>query len=187
MTLTRPLACATALLFTLAASDARAQAENPTGFAFSLVYGISSIEDEDAPGDTFDGSDVGWNLDAEWRFVEYVAIGFNAISLGEDSDFFNGDDTTIGVDGFGFYLRGYWPVTDRVTLHARYGETNYDVDIDPGVGTAFPFNSQDAKDVGVGADYYINDNVAIRFEARWLDGPNKEQGGLTGIGIRWQF
>lgn len=181
------LAVALALLLVIAAPAARAQADNPTGVAVSLVYGISNIEDEDGPGDSFDGNDLGWNLDLEWRFVKYLAAGFNVLSLGEDNDFFNGEDTTIGVDGFGFYLRGYWPVTDRVTLHARYGETNYDVDTTNGFGTTFPFNSQDAKDFGIGGDYYFSDKLSLRFEARWLDGPNKEQGGLTGVGLRWQF
>lgn len=171
------------LLFAL---NVPAQSNNPTGVGIALGVGASSIEDEDAPGDTFDGSDVGWNLDLEWRFIEYLAIGFNWTTLGEDTDDFNGTQTTIGVDGFGFYLRGYLPVSEKFTLHARYGETNYSVDIDPGVGTAFPFNDS-AKDFGIGADYYLNERLALRLEARWLDGPNKEAGNLTTFGLRWQF
>ena len=176
-----------AVLALLALSPgALAQSSNPTGIGIGLGIGSSSIEDEDAPGDTFDGSDFGWNLDVEWRFIEYVAFGINWTSLGEDTDDFNGAQTTIGVDGFGAYVRGYWPVTPQVTLHARVGETNYSVDIEPGIGTFFPFND-DADDFGIGGDYYVNDNLAVRLETRWLDGPDKEAGGLTTIGLRWQF
>ncbi len=175
-----------ALAFLALSPNAPAQTNNPTGIGIGLGLGLSSIEDEDAPGDTFDGSDFGWNLDIEWRFVEYVAVGLNWTSLGEDTEDFNAAQTTIGVDGFGAYVRGYWPVTANVTLHARYGETNYSVDIDPGIGSIFPF-SDDAKDFGIGGDYYVNENLAVRVEARWLDGPDKEAGGLTTIGLRWQF
>lgn len=114
------------------------------------------------------------------------AVGANWTSLGEDTDNFNGAETTISVDGFGLFVRGYWPVTSKLTLHARYGETSYSVDIDPGVGTVFPF-SDSAKDFGIGADFYVNENLAVRIETRRLDGPNKEAGGLTTIGLRWQF
>ena len=170
----------------LMAAEARAQANNPTGIGVALGMGSSSIEDEDAPGDTFDGSDFGWNLDVEWRFIEHLAIGLGRTSLGEDTDDFNGAETTIGVEGFGLFLRGYWPVSPSVTLHARYGETSYSVDIDPGIDTAFPFNDS-AKDFGIGGDVYLNDNLALRVETRWLDGPNQEFGGLTAVGLRWQF
>ena len=174
------------LAVTVLSGTALAQENNPTGFGMAFGIGPSSIEDEDAPGDTFDGSDLGWNLDIEWRFIKYLAVGANWTSLGEDTDDFNGVETTIGVDGFGAFLRGYLPVTPNLTLHARYGETNYSVDIDPGVNTVFPF-SDNATDYGIGGDYYFSDHLALRIEARWLDGPNQEAGGLTSIGLRWQF
>ncbi len=109
------------LIVLFAVHNATAQENNPTGFGIALGIGASGIEDEDSPGDTFDGNDIGWNVDLEWRFIEYAAIGFNFTSLGEDSDDFNGANTTIGVDGFGFFVRGYLPVTPNLTFHARYG------------------------------------------------------------------
>lgn len=170
----------------LFAPDVMAQTSNPTGFGMSLGIGSSRIQDEDSPGDTFDGSGFGWNMDFEWRFIEYLAAGGSRTSLGEATDNFNGAETTISVDGYGLYIRGYLPVTQKLVLHARYGETSYSVDIEPGAGTVFPFNSS-AKDYGVGGDYYVNDNLAIRIEARRLDGPSQEEGALTTIGLRWQF
>ena len=174
------------LIVLSAAHNATAQETNPTGFGAALGIGVSGIEDEDAPGDTFDGSDIGWNVDLEWRFIENLSLGMNFTSLGEDSDDFNGADTTIGVDGFGFFVRGYLPVSSNLTFHARSGETNYSVDIDPGFDSFFPF-SDSAKDFGFGGDYYLNENFAVRLETRWLDGPNQEAGSLTTIGMRWQF
>ncbi len=175
-----------ALAVALMAGTTAAQENNPTGIGIAFGIGQSSIEDEDTPGDVFDGSDVGWNLDLEWRFIEYLAVGFNFTSLGEDSDDFNGTETTIGVDGFGVFLRGYLPVTSRFTLHGRYGETNYNVEIEPGFDSIFPF-SDSARDFGIGGDYYFNDSFALRIESRWLDGPSQEAGRLTTIGLRWQF
>ncbi|MEL6369032.1 MAG: hypothetical protein AAFQ16_13850, partial [Pseudomonadota bacterium] len=58
-------------------ATAAAQEANPTGFAFSLGFGPSTIEDVDGPGDEFGGGDIGWNFDVEWRFIEYVALGIN--------------------------------------------------------------------------------------------------------------
>ncbi len=174
------------LAATVFACDALAQENNSTGVGVALGIGSSSIEDEDAPDDRFDGSDFGWNLDVEWRFFKHVAVGANWTSFGEDTDDFNGAETTIGIDGFGFFVRGYLPVTPRLTLHTRYGETSYNVDIDPGIDTVFPLNDS-ANDFGIGGDFYINDHLAVRFEARWLDGSNQETAGLTTLGLRWQF
>lgn len=174
------------LATTLLVPVALAQTNNSTGVGVALEIGSSSIKDEDSPGDTFDGSGFGWNLDVEWRFIKHLAVGANWISLGEDTDNFNGAETTISVDGFGLFVRGYWPVTPNLTLHARYGETSYNVDIEPGIGTVFPFTNS-AKDFGIGADFYFNDNLAGRIETRRLNGPDQEAGGLTTIGLRWQF
>lgn len=172
------------IVSTLAAPGVLAQENNPTGIGVAIGIGASNFEDEDAPGDTFEGRDFGWNLDVEWRFIKHLAIGANFTFLGEDTDDFNGARTTIGVNGFGLYLRGYWPVTPSVTLHARYGDTGYNVDIEPGADSFF---LDSARDYGVGGDFFLNDNIALRFETRWLDGPRQEAGGLTTIGLRWQF
>lgn len=163
-----------------------AQENNTTGIGIAFGVGPSTIEDEDGPGDTFNGRGFGWNFDFEWRLIENLAIGFNVTDFGDDTDFFNGQETRLEVDGFGFYLRGYLPVSPTLTLFARYGETSYNVDADPGVGTTFPFNDS-AKDFGVGGDYYFNENLSLRLETRLLDGPSQESGSLTTIGLRWQF
>ncbi len=187
MTRTRYRTAAIAAILLFAAQPGWAQSANPTGVAATYSFGTTTIEDDDDPGDRFRGRDKGWNLDLEWRFLEYLAFGLNVTSFGEDTDFFNGQDTTISVDGLGLFVRGYWPVTDSVTLHARYGATSYDVDTDNGFGTTLGINSQDAKDFGIGGDYYFSDKFALRFETRMLDGPNKEAGSLTSLGLRWQF
>ncbi len=160
--------------------------DNDTGIVISAGIGVSSIEDEDAPGDTFDGSGTAINVDIEWRFLRNLSVGMTVGTLGEDTDDFNGAETTIEVDTFGFFLRGLLPVGERVTLHARYGLTSYSVDIDPGFNSIFPF-SDDADDFGIGIDYAFSDSAAIRLETRILDGDNQESGGLTTIGLRWQF
>lgn len=175
------LACA-ALAFSAVANAE----ENDTGIAFALGYGPTTIEDTDGPGDSFDGSDFGYNFDLEWRIARYFAIGMNFLDLGEDSDQFNGEDTSIGVTGLGFYVRGYLPLDNGWTLNAHFGGTNYSTDIDPGGGTVFPF-SDNADDYGIGVDYSFTDNWSVRLQHRWLDGPSQEFGSLSTIGVRYQF
>lgn len=168
----------------LLSGHATAQEANPTGLALLFGVGPTTIEDEDGPGETFDGSDTGWNLEMEFRIHEYFAFGFNRTSFGQDTDLFNGTDTTIEVDGSGYFVRGYLPVTPRLTLSARYGETFYDADLEPG-GGSFLFDA--AKDYGIAADVYFTDHLALRAEGRLLDGDNQEAGSIATMGLRWQF
>ncbi|MEO0615235.1 MAG: outer membrane beta-barrel protein [Pseudomonadota bacterium] len=168
----------------LCSGTCHAQAYDNHGFAFLFGVGPTTIEDEDGPNDVFDGSDTGWNLEVEYRVSTYFGLGFNRTSFGEDSDFFNGTDTTIEVDGTGYFIRGYLPVSDRVTLSARLGETAYDADVEPGGGNFFP---DSAVDYGVAADFNFNESLALRVEHRLLDGDRQEEGSITTIGLRWQF
>ncbi|MEL6948555.1 MAG: hypothetical protein AAGM16_00340 [Pseudomonadota bacterium] len=114
----------------------------------------------------------------------YFGLGLNRTSFGEDTDFFNGTDTTIEVEGTGYFLRGYLPVSDRVTLSLRFGETAYDADVDPGFGT---FLFDNAIDYGIAGDFNFNESLALRLEHRILDGERQEEGSITTIGVRWQF
>lgn len=175
-------------LAALLSATAQAQGFNDhdTGIVMSAGIGVSSIEDEDDPGDEFDGNGTAFNVDVEWRFLRHVSAGFSVGTLGEDTDEFNGASTTISVDTIGVFIRGLLPIGERVTLHARYGGVHYSVDVDPGITTGFPFGNN-AYDYGVGADFAFNENLALRLETRILDGERKERGGLTTIGLRWQF
>lgn len=172
------------LAVALLAAKASAQEANPTGFGIAFGLGTTTIEDQDGPDNRFDGEGFGTNLDIEWRFIRYLAIGMNFTSLGEDTDLFNGVDTKIEVRGFGVFVRGYLPVSPNFTLFARFGDTSYNANLDPG-GSSF-FTSS-ALDFGFGADYYFNDNLSLRGEARWLDGSRQEAGSITTLGVRWQF
>ncbi len=168
----------------LCSGACHAQQNDTRGFALLYGVGPTTIEDEDGPGDVFDGSDTGWSLEVEYRFSVYFGLGLNRTSFGEDTDFFNGTDTTIEVEGTGYFLRGYLPVSDRVTLSLRFGETAYDADVDPGFGT---FLFDNAIDYGIAGDFNFNESLALRLEHRILDGERQEEGSITTIGVRWQF
>ncbi|MEL7312803.1 MAG: outer membrane beta-barrel protein [Pseudomonadota bacterium] len=184
-TITRPLCAIVCLILFI--TDAGAQMENPTGFVVAGTIGRSRIQDEDAPDDTFDGRDKGYNFDFEWRFIENFALGMNIANFGEDTDFFNGEDTTLEVYGFGFYARGYLPLNERWTLHATLGRFAYETEAN-GFSTSviIPFNG-DANSFGAGVDYALNKNWAVRFDQRWYDGGDQEEGMLTTVGFRWQY
>ena len=137
-------------------------------------------------GDTFDGDDVGWYLDLEYRFLGHFAFGMTALDLGETNEFFNGADTRIQVDGFGFYVRAFVPLTDKLTAYARLGEISYDVEIDPGFNSFFPFNDS-ATEFGAGLDFGLTDKLALRVEGRILNGDADERGSLTTLGLAYKF
>lgn len=168
----------------LCSGACHAQAYDNHGFAILFGVGPTTIEDQDGPNDVFDGSDTGWNIELEYRIATYFALGFSRTKFGEDTQFFNGADTTIEVDGTGFFFRGYLPVSDRVTLSLRFGETAYDADVEPGTGN-FLFDS--ALDYGIAGDFNFNESLALRLEHRILDGERQEEGSITTIGLRWQF
>ena len=169
----------------LTSAYAFAQTDN-SGFAVTAEIARSEIKDVDGPGDEFDGNDIGWNLDLEWRFNQHIAIGAQYTDFGEDTDFFNSEDSTISVDGFGFYVRGYVPVNDKITLNATLGHFLYDADIDPGTSD-FTIFGEDAVMYGVGADYALDTNWSIRVQYRHFDGEDDEEASLMSIGARYQF
>ena len=169
----------------LLASQA-AMANSERGFAVAAGFGTTTIEDDDGAGDVFDGSDVGWSFDLEYRFLGHFAFGLTVLDLGETSEPFNGADTRIQVDGAGLYVRAFAPLTDRLTVYARVGEISYEVEIDPGFNSFFPFNDS-AIEYGAGLDFGLTDNLALRLEGRILNGEADERGSLTSIGLAYKF
>ncbi|MEL7312923.1 MAG: outer membrane beta-barrel protein [Pseudomonadota bacterium] len=168
-------------------TDSVAQSTNDTGVGLAVGIGQSRIQDEDGPGDTFDGSDTGYNIDLEWRFIEYLAIGINYVDFGKDTEFFNGEDTTIEVTGNGYYARGYLPLNDRFMLHATLGELSYRSTVNGfQPGFLLPF-AESATAFGAGADFSLSKHWSLRFDHRWYDGDNREEGAMTTLGIRWQY
>ena len=156
------------------------------GWALSGSLGSSRIEDKDGQ-EEFDGNAFGWSVDIEYRFTDYVAVGFGGFSLGEADDMFNGEDTEIKVRGYDLFGRVILPVSDNFELFGRLGAVNYFVDIEPGtVGLDALFGSG-AVDLGVGADFITNENLSIRVEGRFFDGDDAESGSLISVGISYLF
>ena len=181
----RTLTSTALVIGALTSAYAVAQTDN-SGFAVTAEIARSEIKDIDGPDDEFNGNDIGWNLDVEWRFNQHVAVGAQYTDFGEDTDFFNGENSTISVDGFGFYGRGYIPVTEKITINATLGHFLYDADVEPGTSD-FTLFGEEAFMYGVGADYALDTKWSIRVQYRQFDGEDDEEASLISIGTRYQF
>ncbi|MEM8547052.1 MAG: outer membrane beta-barrel protein [Pseudomonadota bacterium] len=158
---------------------------NDSGFAFVGMVGVTELRDEDT-SDTFSGDAEGISVDFEWRILRYLSAGMIITDFGEAEDDFNGQRTTLRADGFGGFVRGMLPVTERFVLHARVGRFAYNTDLEPGGGSSFIF-SEDADFFGVGFDIRTSTRWSIRVEHQEFDGQDRESGRFTGIGFRFQL
>ncbi|MEM9171680.1 MAG: outer membrane beta-barrel protein [Pseudomonadota bacterium] len=179
------LAAAIALA-ALPTGDASAQIEpNDQGFSVAPTIGYAVLRDEDG-SEEFEGDSTAIAVDFEWRLMRYLGLGINVTEFGEAEDEFNGVDTTLEANGFGFFVRGILPVSDYVELYARVGRFAYSTDLTPGGGSSFLFN-EDADEYGVGIDIRTSTRWSIRLEHRELDGEDRESASYTGIGFRFQL
>lgn len=172
-----------AALLTLLISN-HAIAQDRSGFSFDVGLGASVIRDEDG-SETFRDEAFGWTLGGDYRFNDHFSLGFGIFSLGEGEDNFNGQTTTIEVRGYDVRGRAFLPLSENVDLFGLLGVVSYYVDIDPGVSFN-PFGSG-AWEAGVGLDVHTSNNLAIRFEGRFMNGDRDESAGLLTIGFNYTF
>lgn len=163
-------------------SDANAQ--DKRGFGFNGGIGVSSIRDQDGI-EVFKGNSLGYNLGIEYRFVPAFAVGFDAFSLGQAEDFFDGQDTRIRVRGYEFFARGILAASEKVDAYARIGAATYFADVQPGF--VFDPFGQGALSLGAGLDISTTDKLSVRLEGRYFRGDRDETGGLLTVGFYYLF
>ena len=161
-----------------------AYSQDREGFSINAGLGASVIRDEDG-AETFRDEAFGWTIGFDYRFNENISLGMGLFSLGEGEDDFNGQLTTIEVAGFEFNGRLYLPVSEKADLFLVAGVVSYYTDINPGFSFD-PFGSE-AWEAGLGADFYTDENLAIRIEGRFFNGRRDESAGLLTIGFNYTF
>lgn len=156
-------------------------ADDSRGFAISAGVGHSTISDDDG-AQSFEGDDIGWSLDLEYRFTAHVAFGLGVFSLGKASDDVDNVATTIEAGGTGLFLRGIIPVSESVEIYARLGRAIYSADIEPA-----GFDLDDGTEIGIGIDVALAEKWAVRLEGRQINGDDDEDGGLATVGVTYRF
>ena len=142
------------------ASIASAQAKGYAG----VLAGFSVPDAEDTSGRPILGILGGARLDGEWGFGGYYLTSSNEESAaGVDFDF---DYSIYGMEG-SFHMEG---VADGAFVAARVGMAKVEV-----AGESFsPF----AWGLGIGYDYFFNENMSGGLEAGFLNVQGKKKGAL---------
>ena len=159
-------------------------ARDRSGFAVAAGIGASVIRDEDGT-ETFRGTAAGFTFGVEYRFVPAFGLSLATFNLGKASDVVNSVDTTIDVRGIDLQARFYFPAFDRGDAFLLVGGANYYTDIDPGV--SFDPFGQGAWELGAGFDLDGSENLSLRFEGRFFNGPQDESAGLLTVGFNYRF
>jgi opacity protein-like surface antigen len=151
-----------------------AQAQN--GYAGAnlnfLEYSENSIDDDASlTAGTFRlGAQINQYLSGELR----AGIGFN-----DDTVKVSGTDVDIELDYlFGAYIRGGFPVTERIYPYAVIGVTRGKVTASvPGISTS---ESETDTSFGVGVDFTVIDQVTLNVEyMSWFDKDGTEIDGFS--------
>lgn len=97
------------------------------------------------------------------------------------------DKITTSFDAYGLDLMGYIPVTDKLEAIASIGAANYNFEME-GFGISLEEESLGVRG-GLGLQYNINDNLAVRGMARYVYLEMDEVDYLTEFtaGIRYSF
>lgn len=128
---------------------------------------------------------------AGYRFHPNFGVeGEASFGIEGDEAEFLGTPVDVDLDSqYGAYAVGYLPLTERVELLGRVGWATIDAQ-----GTVGDFTAgadDDGVGVGVGAQYFVTDNFAIRGDYTRLAAESEDDGddgvdtfGVSGI---WQF
>lgn len=179
-----PVAVVVALVFPASLAHAQAaDAQERTGFAVHGGIGGSLLKDRDG-SETFEGNGFGYDFGIEYRFVPRFALGVDLFSLGSASDTFGGVDTEIEASGLDFFGRLIFPLTDAVEIYGRVGSTIYHTEVTP--SDSVDIFGEDGTSFGAGVDIGQED-LALRLEARYIDGARDESGALLTAGFSYRF
>lgn len=161
------------------AAAATAQADNGLE-GFSVQGSLGNYTQKVSIQDyTESGSDIGFGVRASYNFTPYVAADVGYFDFGEYSETYVddwGDRVTdkVSTSAFKVGVTGYYPVADALQLFGRLGIAFWDGKIstiehdDPDWSFAVSDSGQDIY-FGFGAEYAVNNNLAISVEYSYLD------------------
>lgn len=147
---------------------------------FSLQGAIGSFEQKlSFEGESESGSDIGFGIRASYQFTPYLSLDAGYFDFGTyDESYVDGYGdrvtTEVSSDALQLGVTGFYPVNDSFRLLARGGLAFWDARLDI-IEHDAPEFSLSVGDSGndfyfaVGAEYWVNQNLAIGIEYMYLD------------------
>lgn len=147
---------------------------------FSLQGSIGSFEQKlSLEGESASGSNIGFGIRASYQFAPYLSVDAGYFDFGTYDDSYvdsYGDRVTeeVSSDALKLGVSGFYPVNDSFRLLARVGLAFWDARLDVIEHDApeFSFSVSDSGSdfyFGLGAEYWVNQNLAIGIEYSYLD------------------
>lgn len=195
------------MFFALASiSVSHAKDDSNKGFSdnkgFYVGAGVGQADQRDTCDDAIgscDDDDLGWKVFAGYKFNKYLAIEGGSVDFGQaDGDtFFLNVDTleivpgTLEIKVDGFFLSGMaeWPINNKFSVLVKLGMIYWDIEFD---ATDVADNleligdeDENGTDVfyGLGAQYKITDNLALRAEWERFNNIGDSEIGATDIDL----
>lgn len=194
-----------ASLFILGISQAQADS---SGFYAGFGLGQSNIDStisNQTAGVSIDSSASAYKLFAGYEFtdnwsaeVQYADLGDYGITAAAGNAFtFNGTtfalpvnvSANVDLESIGLSGRYKWNVTEKFSPFAKLGVHRITADATVSALGLSVSDSESATGVsyGVGAEYKVSKNVAIRGDLEFLDSSNMSNGSFASVGATFNF
>ncbi|WP_179957434.1 outer membrane beta-barrel protein [Exilibacterium tricleocarpae] len=162
---------------------------NDTGWYLGLGAGRAYLEDDNRlVGVDFDADDTAMKVYFGYKINQYIAIEGSYADWGEPDDRIGGNKYEADLSGFGGFVMGILPVTDRFDLFAKIGVYLWDAELE-NKRTNLELADEDGYNLGFGfgAGYDLTNNVGIRVEFEAVDADTLDDAYAGTVGIHWQF
>ena len=155
------------------------------GLSLGASYGYASIEDSD-PGFSFDASDTGYKLFANYMFSSGFGIEGGYIDFGEPDDSLLGQTARIDAEAWSLYGVGALGLSERFDLFAKAGVVSWEAD---SLIDGIPVGADDGEDLalGIGAKFNSGGALGLRAEFEWFDIDDADAVWMASVGFEFRF
>jgi opacity protein-like surface antigen len=180
----RHLLASTALIVALVGPAHAGPADAGWRIGGAVLFSEYSLDNN-----ALDDSAIGFKGYAQYRFGPHFGIEGAFLSSGEfDEDTAPGESggsATISATGFSLAAVGYLPLsTDNFQVFGKAGYYNLDQDLEiDGAGSG---RSADGMTAGLGAEFAVTEDLAIRLEGDVYDLDSADFW-TVGLGLNYQF
>jgi len=154
------------------------------GLALGASYGYAKIDDSDS-GLSFDGSDSGYKLFANYTFANGFGIEGGYVDFGSPDDNILGQVASIDASGWNLYGVGTLGLSDGFDLFAKAGVVSWEAD---SVLNGIRIDKDDGNDLalGIGAKFGSG-SLGLRTEFEWFDISDADAVWMASIGLEFRF